>query len=156
MMGFRTFRPIETPFLLVIVVAGVVIGLAACGGGGSTAAVRGTEYPGLDQDTANAAYDDGYRACYGPTEVTASAVANVTSEYGGDYRPVVSAGCEDANLDISACVAPIYYNNGGPYYCGDHSSADRPLRNPDGSASAARCSWDDEFGFGEWRCDENG
>lgn len=143
--------------VLILVVAAVAIGgLAACGGGGSTAAVRGTEYGGLDEAIANDAYDDGYRACYGPTDVTGSAVASVTSEYGGDYQPVVTAGCKDANLDISACVPPIYYNNGGPFYCGDDSGSDRPLRNPDGSASTADCSWDDEFGFGEWRCDESG
>lgn len=132
------------------------LALAACAGDGSTATVRGTEYPGLDDATANAAYDDAYRACYGPVDVTERAVADIASEYGGDYRPVADAGCKDANLDINACVPPIYYNSGGPYYCGNTSGSDRALQNPDGSASTAHCSWQDDFGFGEWRCDENG
>lgn len=124
----------------------VVLMTCACASQ-KTATVDGKKYAGLDQVQANRIYDNGYQTCYvAEPKTERDADGYVTNP---DHRPVAEAGCRAANLDIAACVPPIYYNNGGPFYC--ETKSGRLLQNPDGSPNAfAFCAWD-ETG---WRCDK--
>lgn len=88
----------------------------------------GIQHPGLDGATADALYDAAYKACYGPTYIAPSEAGDRAARRNPAYRADAERGCRNANLDIEACIPPIYYTYGDPYYCDDGNG--RYLKQP--------------------------
>jgi hypothetical protein len=89
--------------------------------------VDGVTYHGVDDSTANDLYDAVYRECYVAEVREPSVVAQGHGSTGTARYEIARRGCQAANLDIDACVPPIYYS-GGSYWCGDGTG--RHLKQP--------------------------